>query len=130
MINTALSSPGPNSRFSVSSHNGARPRRLARARLRHLARREVSVQVRARRLREHEVVRGVVGAHPPVGPDHLRRVRPSARHALHAHAVFTRMSEHGPPNPQLLSTPITRPTVAATGGAGGELRGSASFCHC
>ena len=37
---------------------------------------EVPVQVRARRLREHEVVRGVVGAHPPVGPDHLRRVRP------------------------------------------------------
>ena len=44
------------------------------ARLRHLARREVSVQVGARRLREHEVVRGMVGAHPPVGPDHLRHV--------------------------------------------------------
>ena len=54
----ALSSrrSGPNSRFFVSIHNGAR--------LRHLARREVSVQVRARRLREHEVVRGVAGAHP------------------------------------------------------------------
>ena len=26
--------------------------------------------------REHEVVRGVVGAHPPVGPDHLRHVGP------------------------------------------------------
>ena len=38
---------------------------LARARLRHLARREVSVQVRVRRLREHEVVRGVAGANPP-----------------------------------------------------------------
>ena len=50
--------------FFGSIHNGARPRHLARARLRHLARREVSVQVRARRLREHEVVRGVVGAHP------------------------------------------------------------------
>ena len=44
MINTALSSPGPNSRFFFASiHNGARPRHLAR---RHLARREVSVQVR------------------------------------------------------------------------------------
>ena len=49
--------------FFVSIHNGAR--------LRHLARREVSVQVRARRLREHEVERGVVGAHPPFGPDRL-----------------------------------------------------------
>ena len=64
MINTALSSPGPNSRFFGSIHNGAR--------LRHLARREVSAQVRARRLREHEVVRGVAGAHPPFGLDHLR----------------------------------------------------------
>ena len=62
--------------FFVSIHNGARPRHLARARLQHLARREVSVQVRARRLREHEVVRGVLGAHPPVGPDHLRHVGP------------------------------------------------------
>ena len=62
--------------FFVSVHNGARPRHLARAGLRHLARREVSVQVRARRLREHEVVRGVVGAHPPFGPDHLRHVDP------------------------------------------------------
>ena len=52
------------------------PRHLARARLRHLALREVSVQVCARRLREHEVVRGVVGAHPPFGPDHLRHVDP------------------------------------------------------
>ena len=48
--------------FFVSIHNGARPR--------HLARQEVSVQVRARRLREHEVVRGVVG------PDHFRYVDP------------------------------------------------------
>ena len=47
MINTALSSPGPNSRFFGSIHNGARPRHLARARLRHLAEREVSVQVHA-----------------------------------------------------------------------------------
>ena len=54
--------------FFVSIHNGAR--------LRHLARREVSVQVRARRLREHEVVRAVAGAHPPFGPDHLRYVEP------------------------------------------------------
>ena len=46
----------PNSCF-VSIHSGARPR--------HLARPEVLVQVRARRLREHEVARGVVGAHPP-----------------------------------------------------------------
>ena len=77
MINTALSSPcsGPNSRF-VSIHNGARPRHLARARLGHLARREVSVQVRARRLREHEVVRGVAGGCAPCGPDHLRYVEP------------------------------------------------------
>ena len=63
MINTALSSrcSGPTSRFLSSIHNGARLRHLARACLRHLARREVSVQVRARRLREHEVVRGVAG---------------------------------------------------------------------
>ena len=46
------------------------------ARLRHLARREVLVQVRARRFGEHEVVRDVVGAHPPVEPDHLRHVKP------------------------------------------------------
>ena len=69
MINTALIamfwSKQP---FFVSIHNGARPG--------HLARREVSVQVRARRLREHEVVRGVAGAHPPFGPDHLRYVEP------------------------------------------------------
>ena len=48
----------------MSIHNAARLRHLARARLRHLARPEVPVQVRARRLREHEVVRGVAGAHP------------------------------------------------------------------
>ena len=40
------------------------------------------------------------------------------------------MSEHGPPNPQLFSTPITSPSAAAAGGAGGELRGPASLCHC
>ena len=40
-------------------------------RLRHLARPEGPVQVRARR--EHGVARGVVGAHPLLGPDHLRR---------------------------------------------------------
>ena len=68
MINSALSSPGANSRFFASIHNGAR--------IRHLARGEVPVQVRARRLREHEVVRGVAGAHPPFGPDHLRYVEP------------------------------------------------------
>ena len=62
--------------FFVSIHNGALPRHLARARLRHLARREVSVQVRARSLREHEVVRGVAGAHPPFGLDHRRYVEP------------------------------------------------------
>ena len=39
------------------------------------------------------------------------------------------MSEHGPPNPQLMNTPITSPSAAAAGGAGRELRGSASFCH-
>ena len=44
----------------VSSLNGACQR--------HLARPEVLVQVRARRLREHEVVRDVVGAHPLRGP--------------------------------------------------------------
>ena len=44
----------------MSIHNGAR--------LRHLVRREVPVQVRARCLCEHEVVRGVAGAHPPFGP--------------------------------------------------------------
>ena len=33
---------------------------------------KVPVQVRARRLREHEVVRDVVGAHPLRGPDHQR----------------------------------------------------------
>ena len=44
--------------------------------LRHLARPEVPVQVRARRLREHEVLRGVVGAHPLLGPDLLRRLGP------------------------------------------------------
>ena len=52
--------------FFVSIYHGAR--------LRHLARREVSVQVRARRLREHEVVRGVAGAHVPFGLDHGARV--------------------------------------------------------
>ena len=74
MINTELSLPfsGPDSRF-VSIHNGAR--------LRHLARREVPVQVRARRLRENEVVRGVVGAHPPFEPDHLRYERSRQRQA-------------------------------------------------
>ena len=30
------------------------------------------------------------------------------RQAQHAHAVFTRMSDHGPPNPQFLSTSITK----------------------
>ena len=48
--------------------------------LRHLARPEVLVQVRARRLREHEVVRDVVGARPLRGPEHLRR--PGSRRAL------------------------------------------------
>ena len=43
---------------------------------------------------------------------------------------FLHMSEHGPPNPQLFSTPITSPSAAAAGGAGGELRGPASLCHC
>ena len=95
MINSALSSPfsGPNSRF-VSIHNGAR--------LRHLARREVPVQVRARRLREHDVVRGVVGAHPPVGPNIFDMWGPGvlsqtpgqpgnshhARHKTHRHLLF------------------------------------------
>ena len=32
----------------------------------------------------------------------------SARQAQHAHAVFARMSDHGPPNPQFLSTSITK----------------------
>ena len=32
----------------------------------------------------------------------------SARQAQHAHAVFPRMSDHGPPNPQFLSTSITK----------------------
>ena len=36
----------------------------------------------------------------------------SARQAQHAHAVFTRMSEHGPPNPQFFSTLITSPSAA------------------
>ena len=40
--------------------------------LRRLARPEVPARVRARRLREHEVVRDVVGAHPLRGPDHQR----------------------------------------------------------
>ena len=95
MINTALTSPcsGPNSRFA-SVHDGAR--------LRHLARPEVPVQVRARRLREHEVVRGVAGAHPPVGPGHLRYVESGsalvgtsqrcnshhARRKTHRHLLF------------------------------------------
>ena len=73
MINTALRSTEP---FFVSIHNGARLRHLARACQKHHARREVSVQVRARRFREHEVVRGVAGAHSPFGPDHLRYVEP------------------------------------------------------
>ena len=77
----------------MSIHNGARPRHLARARLRHLARREVSVQVLARRFREHEVVRGVVGAHLPCGPDHLRFVGPrcalvGARPVVKTHLMF------------------------------------------
>ena len=45
--------------FFLSIHDGARPR--------HLARPEGRVQVRARRLREHGVTRGVVGAHPLLG---------------------------------------------------------------
>ena len=49
---------------------------------------------------------------------------------LHPSVVFTRMSEHGPPNPQLLSTPITSPSAAAARGAGVELHGSASLYHC
>ena len=52
MINTALIAMWSKQPFFVSIHNGAR--------LRHVARREVSAQVRARRLREHEVVRGVL----------------------------------------------------------------------
>ena len=32
----------------------------------------------------------------------------SARQAQHAHTVFPRMSDHGPPNPQFLSTSITK----------------------
>ena len=68
MISTAISSPfsDPNSRF-VSIHSGTRPRHLVP---------EVPVQVRARHLLERGVVRGVVGAHPPFGPDHLRYVGP------------------------------------------------------
>ena len=58
----ALPFCGPNS-LAVSIRSGVR--------LRHLARPEVPVRVRARRLREHEVVRDV-GSHPLRGPDHQR----------------------------------------------------------
>ena len=70
MINTALQSSFlVQTVCFVSVHNGVRPR--------HLARPEVPVQIRARRLREHEVVRDVAGAHPLRGPDH--RVRACSR---------------------------------------------------
>ena len=54
MINTALS--GPNRLFCVDPQKE-----------------HFYGILLARRLREHEVVRGVVGAHPLLGPDHLRR---------------------------------------------------------
>ena len=49
----------------VSIQNGALLRQLAPP--------EVLLQVRARRLRVHEVVRSVAGAHPLPKPDHPRR---------------------------------------------------------
>ena len=104
--------------FLGSIHNGARPRHLARASLRHLARREVSVQVRARRLREHEVVRGVVGAHPPVGPGSGTH-EVEKRNTLCAFVLFS------------VYTFCHKTTVAgdaaAAGGAGGALCAGASL---
>ena len=50
-------------------------------RLRHLARPGVPVHVRAHRIREHEVVREVVGAHPFRGPDHRRYLGSVRAHA-------------------------------------------------
>ena len=59
-----------------------------------------------------------------------RHTHPHAPVVIICGMIFTRMSEHGPPNPQLMNTPITSPSAAAAGGAGGELRGPASLCHC
>ena len=49
---------------------------------------------------------------PPVEYHHCFEFQCSARQAQNAHAVFTRMSEYGPPNPQFLSTLITSPSAA------------------
>ena len=65
MDNTQGQSPfGSPSSTAGAIHNGVR--------LRHPVRPEVLAHVCARCVREHEVVRGVVGAHPLRGPYHPR----------------------------------------------------------
>ena len=77
--------------FVVSIHHGARLRHLARARL--------------RRMLLDETARGVAGAHPPLGPDHLRHVEPGC--AL----VGTRRALQQPPRKTQDTPPLVVPCL-------------------